>query len=736
MHKLLTSLIALTLIACGEPPGPGEITGQALPDEVVSQREIAQQSVIKQWPAATEKQILFGDLHVHTTYSLDAYQFTLPMMQNEGLHPIGDACDYARYCSDLDFWSINDHAISITPRIWAETKKSLQQCDAIAGQGSQSDLITFAGWEWTQIGRTPEKHYGHKNVVFKYLDDDKLPARVINSGAGKDDLFEGLVDEKSMLMDMLKWPLVDVPNTRDYLNYFTMLVDMTSVPACAEDINSPDLPVDCTETATTPDKLFAKLDQWGLDSIVIPHGNSWGLYTPLGATWDKQLAGKMHDPKYQTMIEVYSGHGNSEEHRPWRAIEWNDDGTAFCPEPQDGYEACCWRAGEIIQQRCDDPLAASCQQAISKARMNYLELGPAGHRSIDGESTEDWGNCGQCTDCFTPAFNHRPGTSAQYAMAITNFDEAEPKRFRFGFMASSDNHSARPGTGYKEYDRRQMTEASGPQDHLWRERIYNHNGKAGVESFGRDDIEVTQPHFNFFNWERGSSMFLTGGLIAVHSEDRSREQVWDALQRKEIYGTSGPKILLWFNLLKDSKGKTVAMGSEALVDSTPEFRVRAAGSQKQLPGCPDYAVDALGSARLEKLCHNECSNPSDERHPISRLEIVRITPQITPGEPVDELIEDPWRVIACSADGSGCEATFSDPEYAAMGREAIYYARAIQEATPAVNGAGLRCEYDESGQCIAVNPCYADVRTALDDDCLAPTEQRAWSSPIFVRPTG
>ena len=51
-------------------------------------------------------------------------------------------------------------------------------------------------------------------------------------------------------------------------------------------------------------------------------------------------------------------------------------------------------------------------------------------------------------------------------MALTNFDDPKnPRRFRFGFMASSDNHSARPGTGYKEYSRRGMTESVlGPVD--------------------------------------------------------------------------------------------------------------------------------------------------------------------------------------------------------------------------------------------------------------------------------
>jgi hypothetical protein len=51
-----------------------------------------------------------------------------------------------------------------------------------------------------------------------------------------------------------------------------------------------------------------------------------------------------------------------------------------------------------------------------------------------------------------------------------------------------------------------------------------------------------------------------------------------------------------------------------------------------------------------------------------------------------------------------------------------------------VNAGGLRCEYDDEGACVRVNPCYGDYRTDPEDDCLAPAEERAWSSPLYVVP--
>src|SRR4029079_10019885 len=79
----------------------------------------------------------------------------LPFMQGEGAHPPADACDFARFCSGLDFWSIEDHAESITRQHWKQTKESIRQCNAVAGDRKNPDLVAFLGWEWTQVGERP-----------------------------------------------------------------------------------------------------------------------------------------------------------------------------------------------------------------------------------------------------------------------------------------------------------------------------------------------------------------------------------------------------------------------------------------------------------------------------------------------------------------------------------------------------------------------------------------------------
>jgi len=166
--------------------------------------------------------------------------------------------------------------------------------------------------------------------------------------------------------------------------------------------------------------------------------------------------------------------------------------------------------------------------------------------------------------------------------------------------------------------------------------------------------------------------------------------------------------------------------------TAPEFRARAVGSLEQKPGCPSYTTSSLSPERIQHLCRGECYNPGDERRLITRFEVVRIRPQNRPGEPVAELIEDPWRVIPCQPDPAGCSVTFSDPDFATAGRDALYYVRAIEEPSFAVNADNLRCTRDAEGRCIEVKPCWGDYRTPYEDDCTGVTEERAWSSPVFV----
>ena len=208
-------------------------------------------------------------------------------------------------------------------------------------------------------------------------------------------------------------------------------------------------------------------------------------------------------------------------------------------------------AGEIIEARCleEDAPPAECAERAATARQNFVDAPRnAGVATVPAWKPEIWQDSGQCRDCFQPSFNYRPRSSVQYLMALGR-PEQSVDRFRLGFIASSDNHSARPGTGYKEFGLSINTEARQLI------RVMSELGRPSEEPLAEsrrlswEDV----PDATLKEAERFNSFWYTGGLVAVHADSRGREAIWDALKRKEVYGTSGPRILLWFDRVEPDR---------------------------------------------------------------------------------------------------------------------------------------------------------------------------------------
>jgi hypothetical protein len=719
----VSRLLALGLLAlaCGGEDLPvGEIEGGRRPADAVARAEqatadAADAIAARAEVAAPQERILFGDLHVHTTYSIDAFLYNLPLFAGEGAHPPADACDFARHCSALDFFSLNDHAEGLTPERWRRSIESIRECNARAGDPADPDIVAYMGWEWTQTGATPETHFGHKNVVVPGLADDEIPPRPISA------LPNDVMDRAPPLWILRAVEAAASLGFSEYANFLWWVRRLAEVPLCQPGVDTRELPADCHENAPTPEVLFEKLGQWGGEYLVIPHGLAWGIHAPPGARLDVQLARGRLAPDHQRLLEVYSGHGSSEVFDPVAARFEAAQQAGVCPEPSPDFLPCCWQAGEIIRARCDEPDSEDCESRVVEARSYALAAGRRPHWVIPDASAADWLDCDQLRGAFKPAMTTRPGMSAQYALAVSDFTETDPagrpRRFHFGLIGSSDIHSARAGTGYKQVQRKGMTDARGFASPGIERRLQRFVRGEQEEPVRAQPAQPAGSGFRgLLDVERGASFLYPGGLVAVHAAARDRRSVWDALVRREVYGTSGPRILLWFDLVN------------------PAFEVRAVGSFVQRPGCPPESLAALSAERIESLCLGECYYPSDERHPIVTIEVVRIRPQQSADEPVAELVEDPWLRFDCPPDPEGCVVRFEDPDFAESGRAAVYYARALQESTPGINAGTLRTRYDDSGRALSVDPCYGGYRTARDDDCLAPVQERAWSSPIFIEP--
>jgi len=676
------------------------------------------------------KQILWGDTHVHTTYSMDAFYISLPLMHgSRGAFPPAFACDYARFISQIDFYVLTDHAESYTPRTWKDQVESIRQCNAISGE-ENPDLVAFIGWEWTQAGSTPDTHYGHHNVFFKDYKEGQIPDRPIAAGGTIALILRiQLADVNRNLF------LFDPVNSEYYFSFASFLDTILETDSCPEGLPSNYLPKDCWETAATPAELYGKLDDWGFETEVIPHGTTWGFYTPQAASWEEYMSDQDNiRPDYSSMIEIYSGHGNSEEYLDFKEVDFDSNGEIICPEPTENYLPTCYQASVINKRRClaEGKSQEFCEALAEQTKKRVNEMpGASGARALFGVNDEDWLDAGQARGAYLPAFNYRPKKSAQYGLALRNNDyEDEKERFKWGFIASSDTHTARAGHGFKQLLRVGGTEARGAVSERWRKLLNNVTAEK-TESGLRTVEELNElTGVSAIDVERQASFWSLGGLMAVHSTGRDRDSIWQAMKRKEVYATTGHRILLHFDLLEN--GSIKPMGSLIESSSNPTFRVKAMGSFKQLPGCPDYVHEALSEKRLQKIANGECYHPSDERHRLERIEVIKITPQNNKDEDPTTLIFDSWKTFECSSNQMQCEIEFTDDDFENGQRDVVYYVRVIEEDTLLVNGSNMRTQFDADGHPISIAPCYADYREDYEEECLGPGGHRAWSSPIFV----
>ena len=587
-------------------------------------------------------------------------------MQGDGPHPPADACDFARYCSRLDFWSINDHAEGLTPERWA---------------------VHARGDPPVQRPRRPREP-GPGLVPRLRVDADVAAGRR-----------EPLRPQERDLSRHRGRPGAAAPDRRAQPRRERGRLRAATAPAPGHAAARP-----------APPALVPRLQP-------LRHGNARRARLPRRRGHARAAGGlprmgrharrtvpqarRERPRQHRDPARQHLGPVQRDEHAPGTsssparcttrsASSWSrciratatprSTGRGGPPSPPP--MACAAPSRRPTTCRCAGAPARSCASAASPRAADAAECetraAATRQRAVDagtgmefgvvaGAGSADWLDAGQCRDCFLPAQNYRPGGATQYALAIGNFDEpGAPRRFRFGLMASSDVHSARPGTGYKEYARIPMTEARGPRQ---RARAARDAGLRRPEARARPHTPTNSREQRravlFQMMERQSSFFLTGGLVAVHADSRRREDIWAALARKEVYGTSGPRILLWFDLIDRGRRRGAAADGRR---SAHRGERRAFACARPAPSSRSPAARRTRSTRsaperLENLCLGECYYPGDTRHPITRIEVVRIRPQQTPGEDVSGLIEDPWRVLACEGGGEECTVEFEDEEF-------------------------------------------------------------------------
>ncbi len=303
-------------------------------------------------------------------------------------------------------------------------------------------------------------------------------------------------------------------------------------------------------------------------------------------------------------------------------------------------------------------------------------------------------------------FNNPPTPQTGFVRKVLNDGLALRKTlgvnpYKLGIIASTDTHLGTPGA-------------------VEEDRFLGHGG-AGVPA--RDKVPPGLPEVLAYN---------PGGLAVVWAEQNTRGALFDALRRREAYGTSGPRIVSRFfggwhfpaDMCADPQrianayaggvpmGATLAASPAA--DSAPSFLVAAS----QDVG----TVDAPGT-------------------PLQRIQIIKswLDSKGRPREKVIDVAGDPQNgasvdTATCETSGSGFTnlcAVWTDVDFNPA-QPALYYSRVVENPTCRWSQRMCAAARVDCGRPETIGEGYEACCSAEHRPVI---QERAWSSPIWYEPT-
>ena len=214
-----------------------------------------------------------------------------------------------------------------------------------------------------------------------------------------------------------------------------------------------------------------------------------------------------------------------------------------------------------------------------------------------------------------------------------------------------------------------------------------------------------------------------GGLAAVWAEENSRDALFDALRRREVYGTSGPRMSVRFfggwdypeDLCEDAEmvargyAGGVPMGGE-IADAPDGGAPVFVASALRDPGTPDHPGGLLQRVQVVKAWAGEGDAIHQAVYDVA-------------GGPNDADVD----LETCRPRGPGAESlcgVWRDPDFDPA-RRAVYYARVVENPS---------CRYN-AWTCLAAAPGQEPAACA-DPKIPKTIRERAWTSPIWYLPDG
>lgn len=279
--------------------------------------------------------------------------------------------------------------------------------------------------------------------------------------------------------------------------------------------------------------------------------------------------------------------------------------------------------------------------------------------------------------------------------------------FKYGLIASTDNHIATPGM-VNEID---------------------YKGHSG----GVVDPALLDPDPNTF---ADDTVHSAGGLAVVWAEQNTRSSIFAAMQRKEVYATSGPRHELRFFGGWDFNAATLCGEADMGVASADASGVPMGGNM-QASDMPDGASKPRFLLAVQKdvlgndLQRAEIVKGWVDNTGVRHEEVLRVAGDTTTDSSADVNLSNCAPTDPLNEGAAQLCTVWEDNNFDAS-QQAFYYARVLENPSCrwtqyACLNAGVDCSNpatipsEEMAQC-----CDGSIELTL--------KERSWSSPIWFDP--
>jgi len=540
MMTLLATLVILVSVGCEQSTDLNEMSPLATQSRFADSEFAISEDFLDIRPMPNpDRNAYYGDLHVHTTYSFDAYAFgTLATPRDAYRYAMGEALEHPagfemQLREPLDFYAVTDHALFLgLAAEAADTTSAFSQYEV-------SEPLHDLNVEGNRgLLSAPER----LQIFGRFV-----PAALIGMVDGTIDRGEALRVAKSAWRDIVEsadeFYLPGTFTTFAGYEYTSSSDDSGNLHRNVIFRDTNRLPAEPFSRfhSRDPEMLWDWMDglrAQGIESLAIPH-NSNGSNGQMFKLVD--WAEDPMDDDYTTkrirnepLVEITQVKGTSETHP---SLSETDE----------------WADFELMEQRVGTTL-------FSKAQGGYVR------------------------------------EALRNGLAFEESGIANP--YKFGFVGASDTHTGATSDDESDYFAKiglldSTPELRGSVPLPWWLGV-------GARMFASDLVAEVDGETYF---DGPGTNFGASGLAAVWAEENTRDSIYDAFRRKETFATSGPRIRVrlfagygWEDSILDDP-QVVATAYQTGVTMGSDLQAQPEGSPLFLA----WAVRDALSAPLQRL---------------------------------------------------------------------------------------------------------------------------------------